>query len=350
MSHRSYSASRRLAVGLRPRRDTHARNAAVRMQRLRPRCLVTCSVAQQPRLFASPLPAAGARFSLSAEESRHATRALRLREGDAVELFDGDGGCVAARIVAVDSRGAAAVEACGAAVRVPWTGPRWDVAVACVGLTQRADWTVEKCAELGVASLIPLLTERSAATKQQRAEQTKEWQRWERLSLAASKQCLRLHSLKVAPATRLSELLPVVRASQLALVALQGGAPLGDVLTNNRAAAQTGGLLIIGPPVRALTAPAQCCAARSCCTLTNVCRLCPCGRGTSRTQRRRRCGKRALWVWGWGSCDCGRRRRPSRCLPCACCLNRKVVCCAALRMLILHGRPTHCCGERKALA
>jgi 16S rRNA (uracil1498-N3)-methyltransferase len=216
------------------------------MHRVRPsRCLVTCSA---PRLFASPLPAVGARLSLSAEESRHATRSLRLREGDAVELFDGDGGCVAARIVAVDARGGAAVEACGAAARVPWSGPRWDVAVACVGLTQRADWAVEKCAELGVASFIPLLTERSAATKQQRAEQTKEWQRWERLSLAASKQCLRLHSLKVTPATPLSELLPAVCASPLALVALQGGAPLRDVLASHPAAAQTGGLLIVGPP------------------------------------------------------------------------------------------------------
>ena len=217
------------------------------LSRVRPRCLVTCAAAP-PRLFCAPLPTG--RLTLSAEESKHATRVLRLKAGDGVELFDGDGGCLAARIVDVDARGNADVEPSGDLRRVPWSGPRWDVAVACTGLTQRADWAVEKCAELGIASFTPLLTERADGRKQQRAEQSAEFQRWGRLSIAASKQCLRLHALKVATPTPLRELLPAVRASPFTLVALQGGAPVRELLAAHSSTASTGGLLVVGPPVR----------------------------------------------------------------------------------------------------
>lgn len=44
----------------------------------------------------------------------------------------------------------------------PVVGPQWEVWVACGSLKGgRADWLVEKCVELGAASLVPLLTERS---------------------------------------------------------------------------------------------------------------------------------------------------------------------------------------------
>ena len=240
------------AGGLHPRRRQQRPPCALacRMRigcltRVRPRCLVTCAAAP-PRLYCTPLPTN--RLTLSAEESKHATRVLRLKAGDGVELFDGDGGCLSANIVAVDARGYAEVMPAGDLRRVPWQGPRWDIAVACTGMTQRADWAVEKCAELGLASLIPLLTERVDGRRQQRAEQSAEFQRWGRLSIAASKQCLRLHALKVAPPTPLSELLPMVRSS-LTLVALQGGAPVREVLAAHSSAASSGGLLIVGPPV-----------------------------------------------------------------------------------------------------
>ena len=216
------------------------------LTRVRPRCLVTCGAAP-PRLYCMPLPTAQNRLTLSAEESKHATRVLRLKAGDGVELFDGDGGCLSAHITAVDARGYAEVMPAGDVRRMPWQGPRWDIAIACTGMTQRADWAVEKCAELGLASLIPLLTERVDGRRQQRAEQSAEFQRWGRLSIAASKQCLRLHALKVAPPTPLSQLLPTVRSS-LTLVALQGGAPVREVLAAHSSAASTGGLLMVGPP------------------------------------------------------------------------------------------------------
>lgn len=44
----------------------------------------------------------------------------------------------------------------------PLHGPQWEVWVACGSLKGgRADWLVEKCVELGAATLVPLLTARS---------------------------------------------------------------------------------------------------------------------------------------------------------------------------------------------
>jgi 16S rRNA (uracil1498-N3)-methyltransferase len=44
-----------------------------------------------PRLFCPPPLAAGAETALPSAAAHHATRVLRLKRGDAVTLFDGEG-------------------------------------------------------------------------------------------------------------------------------------------------------------------------------------------------------------------------------------------------------------------
>lgn len=65
-----------------------------------------------PRFYVpAPLPsAAGEAVDLDAEESRHAAKALRLAEGDAVDLCDGAGGLLAGRIACLGKK-AVSVEA-----------------------------------------------------------------------------------------------------------------------------------------------------------------------------------------------------------------------------------------------
>jgi 16S rRNA (uracil1498-N3)-methyltransferase len=100
---------------------------------------------------------------LPPEESRHATKTLRLREGDRLELCDGRGYVVLAEITGVDRAGAA-VQTVGAPLAVARSGWQWEVACACGSLKGgRSDWLVEKCAELGAAAFTPLLTHRSPA-------------------------------------------------------------------------------------------------------------------------------------------------------------------------------------------
>ena len=197
-----------------------------------------------PRLFAHPLNAGS--VELSAEESKHATKALRLRAGDECELFDGLGHVARSRISHVDTRGGATVDA-EAPAFIPWTGARWTLAVAVTGIGNRADWCVEKCAELGVHTFVPLLTERCSSRQRRGGEGAAEHARWVRLSAAASKQSLRVHSMCIAASTRLEDLLQSGEVGKRpTLVALQGGGPLRIAL--GRDELQDGGLLVVGPP------------------------------------------------------------------------------------------------------
>lgn len=101
-----------------------------------------------PRFYLAQPLAPGARFSLPPGPARHAARALRLMEGDAVTLFNGRGGEYAARIdrihkdeVAVSVAGFADVE----------RESRLRVMLAQgISSGERMDYTLQKAVELGV--------------------------------------------------------------------------------------------------------------------------------------------------------------------------------------------------------
>jgi 16S rRNA U1498 N3-methylase RsmE len=88
------------------------------------------AASRPPRFYVpAPLPAAaGELVELDAEESRHAAKALRLLEGDAVELCDGAGSLLLGRIASVGKK-AVSVEAASAPQQVP--GCEWSNLKSC---------------------------------------------------------------------------------------------------------------------------------------------------------------------------------------------------------------------------
>ena len=101
------------------------------------------------------------RIALPAGEAHHALHVLRLAEGAEVELFDGRGGRAAARVV-----GAGRDEVAVRIVRrlPPAERPRPVIHLAfAVPKGKRLDWLIEKATELAVASLRPVLFERSVS-------------------------------------------------------------------------------------------------------------------------------------------------------------------------------------------
>lgn len=121
---------------------------------------------------------------LAEAEGHHAFHVLRLRPGDAVELFDGRGRSAAGRIaragrhevvVAVERLEAAEVRA-GPAVHLAFAVPKG----------RRVNWLLEKATELGAASLTPVGFERSVAAGQAGEAQR---ERWLGHCIAAAKQC-----------------------------------------------------------------------------------------------------------------------------------------------------------------
>lgn len=167
------------------------------------------------------------------------TKVLRLSTNDRVELFNGKGGLVRGNIQSVDRAGLDFV-ALEDPKLVPPQRPQWHVFAAFGTLKGgRADWLVEKCTELGASSVTPLLTERSPSVSENRVD------RLQRLILAASKQCQRLHEMVLNPPRKINDILPCVRKSKLSLLAVAEAPSLMSALTSSRM--EPDGIMIIGP-------------------------------------------------------------------------------------------------------
>lgn len=111
-----------------------------------------------PRIHVPGPLTAGSTVSLRDATFAHAVRALRMKPGDALTLFNGDGREYPARLERVDRHEAAAtvLEAHQPARESPL---RTELLQA-VGKGERMDWAVQKAVELGVATVRPVITER----------------------------------------------------------------------------------------------------------------------------------------------------------------------------------------------
>ncbi|OMO63391.1 Ribosomal RNA small subunit methyltransferase E [Corchorus olitorius] len=193
-----------------------------------------------PRFFSETLPPSkGGVISVQGDEFWHMTKVLRLKANDRIELFNGKGGLVGGCIQNVD-RNAIDFVALEDPKLVSPPSPEWHVFAAFGTLKGgRADWLVEKCTELGASSVTPLLTERSGIISDNRVE------RLQRVILAASKQCQRLHEMKLNHPMKIDNLVPLVAESKLSFIAIAEATPLLGALTSTRK--EPSGLIIVGP-------------------------------------------------------------------------------------------------------
>lgn len=102
----------------------------------------------------------GKEYTLNAQESKHCVRVLRLNEGDSIRLIDGKGGFYTARITQADPK-ACRVE-CTETVRE--YGKRdffLHIAIAPTKNNDRTEWFLEKCTEMGIDMISPILTQHS---------------------------------------------------------------------------------------------------------------------------------------------------------------------------------------------
>jgi 16S rRNA (uracil1498-N3)-methyltransferase len=167
--------------------------------------------------FYCPDPPREGRFLLEGDEARHLQRVRRVRLGESVELFDGRGFATAAEVV---SLGRDQVELLARG------NPLDDRAAACeltlataVPKGDRFDWLVEKATELGVARLVPLLTERSVVDPG-----PAKIARLRRVVVEASKQCGRYRLMELGEPTPWTTLVAESGAT-LRLLAHPGGPP-----------------------------------------------------------------------------------------------------------------------------
>jgi 16S rRNA (uracil1498-N3)-methyltransferase len=139
--------------------------------------------AVMPRFFCETPIAENSRISVDARVAQH-VRVLRLREGEAITLFDGSGGEVPATIAEIGKRDVVIETRSRIAVERELSRS----ITLHVGLiaNDRFDWLIQKATELGVAAIQPLYSERSQRIP---GDVEKRVAHWRGVAIAACEQC-----------------------------------------------------------------------------------------------------------------------------------------------------------------
>jgi 16S rRNA (uracil1498-N3)-methyltransferase len=170
--------------------------------------------------FYCPDPPRDGLYQLPADEARHLAQVCRFVPGDRVEIFDGKGFATAALVVEI-RQNCAVLTAQGSPLR-ELTSPCMLTLATATPKGDRFDWLIEKATELGVARLIPLVTEYSVVDPRD-----SKLERLRRTIIEASKQSRRNRLMVLDSPRGWAE---VVRSTgqTLRLLAQPGGQPTGQ--------------------------------------------------------------------------------------------------------------------------
>ncbi len=136
-------------------------------------------------------------LTLPEEESRHCARVLRMAEGDLIEVVDGCGGLYTCRITMAHAKHCT-VEIVERSIVPPHWGHQIVIGISPTKNIDRVEWMAEKCTEMGVDRIVPLLC-RNSERKVVKTE------RLDKILVSAMKQSLK------AQKPQLDEMTPLAR-------------------------------------------------------------------------------------------------------------------------------------------
>lgn len=154
----------------------------------------------------------GGVVELPRDTAAHLAKVLRVRGGEELVLFNGDGREFQGTIDGV--RGARVSASIGAARAVDRESPCEVTLLQCVPRGDRMDFIVQKATELGIARIVPVLSQRSVVRLDQRQAESKR-AHWQGVAISACEQCGRNR-------------LPQIETAQSLLGYLGAMPPLGD--------------------------------------------------------------------------------------------------------------------------
>jgi len=167
-----------------------------------------------PRFFAPVKLSPGTEIELPERVARHCA-VLRLRRGETVILFNGEGGECTAEL----TRGSRGNPHAHVISRHPVEreSPLAIALAQCVSSGDRMDITLQKSTELGVSRIVPIASERSVVRlSSDRADRRVE--RWRNVVIAACEQCGRNRVPEVAGITELDTFLAGAGSDELRLL------------------------------------------------------------------------------------------------------------------------------------
>ncbi len=136
------------------------------------------------RFHVEPGTIAADQLILDGPIAHRLTKVLRLRAGESIILFDGDGQDVLARLDNVSDRRieATVLERTPGPAESPTTVHLYQS----ITKGERFEWLVEKATEIGVGRIVPLVTARAVVKTQSEGNRI---DRWRRIAVEAAEQC-----------------------------------------------------------------------------------------------------------------------------------------------------------------
>ena len=135
------------------------------------------------RVFFDGELTSGSVVELAREAAAHLAKVLRARSGDEIVLFNGDGREFMGAIETV--RGSRMSAVIGAARSVNRESPFAITLVQCVPRGDRMDFIVQKATELGVARIVPVLSQRSVVRLDESQAMSKQ-AHWQAVAISSS--------------------------------------------------------------------------------------------------------------------------------------------------------------------
>ena len=157
----------------------------------------------------------GARITLPEDSAAHLVRVLRLREGDACVLFNGDGHDYPARLVQAGKR--EAVVELGDAAPADNESPLRITLLQGIARGEKMDLILQKATELGVAAIMPVNGERTEV-KLDAERAGKRLAHWREVAVSACEQCGRARLPDIAPPRPLEQAVQALDRDMLRLI------------------------------------------------------------------------------------------------------------------------------------
>lgn len=172
------------------------------------------------RLLVPPAELVPGERSVRGEDHHYLFHVRRLRAGDRLVLFDGEGREAEAEVAAVGPRSATLQVGARSLVAEGLQAPRLTVILSLIK-GERMDWCLTKLVELGVGRIVPLQAERSVVRLDpERAEKRRA--RYRAQVRAAVQQCRGTHVPAVEPIGGMDQALALTGDAELKLLFWEG--------------------------------------------------------------------------------------------------------------------------------
>ena len=114
---------------------------------------------QLPYFYQKDINTSQTQLVLSEETSKHCVQVLRMKDGEQLQLTDGQGNLLTAEIIAANKKNTIVKILDTTAFQQPAT--KICIAISLLKNAARFEWFLEKATEIGVAEIIPIISKRT---------------------------------------------------------------------------------------------------------------------------------------------------------------------------------------------